>query len=87
MFGSGNVTLIISIQEMNGIIKIIKSLKASSLLTKIVSNIIKNEATEQKGGFLGMLLASLAASLLENLLTGTDTIRAGESIIRAGQDF
>ena len=87
MFGSGNVTLIISIQEMNGIIKIIKSLKASSLLTKTVSNIIKNEATEQKGGSLGMLLASLAASLLENLLTGTDTIRAGESIIRAGQDF
>ena len=42
----------------------------SGLLIKGVSEIIKNEAKEQKGRFLGMLLGTLGASLLGNLLTG-----------------
>ena len=67
--------------------KIIKSLEESGLLTKGVSETIKHEAKEQKGGFLGMLLGTLGASLLRNLLAGKGTIRAGEGIIRAGQDF
>ena len=67
--------------------KIDKSLKESRLLIKSVSEIIKNEAKEQKGGFLGMLLGTLGASLLGNLLTGKAKIRAGEGAIRAGQDF
>ena len=48
---------------------------------------LKNEAKEEKGGFLGMLLGTLGASLLGNLLTGKRTIRAGEGTIRAGQEF
>ena len=42
---------------------------------------------KQKGGFLGMLLGSLGASLWGNLLTNKGTIRAGEGTIRAGQTF
>ena len=48
---------------------------------------IKNEVKEQKSGFLSMLLGTLSASLLKNLLRGKDTTRAGEGTIRAGQDF
>ena len=34
-----------------------------------------------------MLWGTLGATLLGNLLTGKDTIRIGEDIIRTGQDF
>ena len=78
MFRSGITALIISDEEMNDIMKIVKSLEESGLLTKGVSKTIKNEAKEQKGGFLRMLLGSLGASLLGNLLTGEGTIRAGQ---------
>ena len=62
-------------------------LKESGLLIKGVSQTIKNEAKEQKEGFLGMLLGTLYASLLGNLLTDKGTIRTGEGTIRTGQDF
>ena len=52
---------------MNDIMKKIKSLEESGLLIKGISETIKNEAKEQKGGFLGMLLGTLGASLLDNL--------------------
>ena len=67
--------------------KIDKSLEESRLLIKSMSEIIKNEAKDQKGGFLGMLLGTLGASLLGNLLTGKAKIRAGEGAIRAGLHF
>ena len=54
---------------MNDITKIIKSLEESGLLIKGLSETIKNEAKEQKGGILRMLLGTLGASLLGNLLT------------------
>ena len=56
MFGSGTTTLITSNKKMNDIMKIIKSLEESVLLIKGVSETIKNEAKQQKGGFLRMLL-------------------------------
>ena len=87
MFGSGVTILIISNEEMNHIMKIVKSPKESGLLIIWVSETIKNEAKQQKGGFLGMLLGTLGASLLGNLLTGKDRISAGEGTVRAGQDF
>ena len=67
--------------------KIVKSLKESGLLTKDVAETINNEAKEQKGRFLSMVLGTLGASLFKNLLTGKSTIGAGESTIRVGQDF
>ena len=72
---------------MNDIIKIVKSFQESGLLIKGVSKTIKNEAKEQKGGFLGMSLDTLGACLLGNLLTDKGTFRAGESTAEAGQDF
>ena len=85
MFGSGLTTLIISKEEINVIMKIIKTLEESGLLIKGVSETIKNEAKEQKGIFFGMLLGTLGASLLGNLLTGKGAIREGEGTIRAGK--
>ena len=68
----------ISNEEMEDIMKIITSLKKSALLIKGVSETIKNEAKEQKDGFLDMLLGILGANLLKNLLTGKEVMRAGE---------
>ena len=64
----------ISNEGMNDIMKIIKSLEESGLLIKGVSETIKSEAKEQKGGFFSMLLGTLGASLLGNLLTGKGAI-------------
>ena len=55
---------------MEDIMKLVKSLKYASLLIKGVSKTIQNEAKEQKGGFLSILLGTLGASLLGNLLAG-----------------
>ena len=84
MFGSGNTTLIISNEELNDIMKIVNSLEGSGLLIKGVSQAIKNEAKEQKGRFLRMLLGTLGACLLRNLLKRKGTIRAGEGTNNAG---
>ena len=83
ILGSGTTTLIISNNEMNDILKIVKSLEDSGVLLKGVSETIKNEAKEQKGGFLSMLLGALGASLLGNMLADKGVIRAGEETIRA----
>ena len=87
MFGFGTTTLIISNEEMNDIMKIIKSLEESGLLIKGVRETIKNEAKEEKGGFLSILLGPLSPSLLGNLLAGKGIIRAGKDSFRDGQDF
>ena len=102
MFGSGThpsdlakqTNLIILNEGMNDIMKIVKSFEEHDLLIKDISITIKNEAKWQKGGFLGILLGTLGASLLWNLLTGKGAIRAAEETIRAsenpnraGQDF
>ena len=80
-------TLILPNEEMDDFMKIIKSLEESGSLIKGVSETIKNEAKKQKGGFLRILLDLLGLSLLGNLLTSKGVIRAGERMIRAGQDF
>ena len=82
--GSGTATLIISNEEMNEIIKIVQALKDSNILLKVVTKTTENETREQEGGFLSMLLGTLGASLLGNLLSGKGIARAGEGIIRAG---
>ena len=80
-------TLIISNEEMNDIMKIVKSLEESGLLTKGVSETIEDEAEEEKRGFLGMYLGTLGASLLGNMLARKGVMRAGESTNRSGQIF
>ena len=92
---SHNTVLIISNDEIDDIIKIVKSLQNSGLLLKGVTETVKNEVKERKGGFLTMLLGTLGTNLLGNLLTGKGVYRAGkgkgrginragEGIVRAG---
>ena len=69
---------------MKDILKIVKSLEDSGLLLKGVSETIKNEAKEQKGRLLSMLLGTLGASLLENMLADKGVIRAGEGTAKVG---
>ena len=66
--------------------KIVKSLEESGLLIKGISETIKNEAKEQKGGFLSILLGTLAASTLGNALAGKGILRVGEKVTRAGEN-
>ena len=77
--------MIIEQEDMNDIMKIIEALENSGILLKGVSKKIENETKEQRGGFLIMLLGTLGASLLGNLLTGKGMTRAGEGIVRAGE--
>ena len=80
------VKLIIEQEHMNGIMKIIEALENSGILLEGVTKTIENETKEQRGGFLGMLLGTLGASLLGNLLTGgKGIVRAGDRIVRAGE--
>ena len=90
MRGEG-IKLVIGQEDMNDIIKIIETLKIiealenSEILLKGVTETIENETIEQRGGFLSMLLGTLGASLLGNLLSGKGLARAGEGIVRAGE--
>ena len=87
---SGTTTLIISNKEMNAIMKIVQALGDSNILLKGVTKTIKCETKEHKRGFLSMLLGTLGASLLRNLLAGKGIVRAGtgdnkgKGIVRAG---
>ena len=75
--GSETTALIISNEEMNDIMKIIQYLKDSGVLLTGVTKTTENETKEQKGGFLSMLLGTIGASLLGNLLSGKGIVRAG----------
>ena len=79
------VKLIIEQEDMRDIIKIIEALENSGILIKGVTKTIENETKEQRGGFLSMLLGTLGASLLGNLLSGKGLAHAAEGIVRAGE--
>ena len=85
--GSGTTTLIISIEEMNDIMKIVQE---SNILLKGITKTTENETKEQKGGYLGILLGALGASFSGNILTAKGMLRAGygnkegKDILRAG---
>ena len=73
------VKLTIEEEDMKDIMKIIEALENSGILLKGVSKTIENETKEQRGGFFSILLGTLGASLLGNLLSG------GKGIMRAGE--
>ena len=79
---NNTATLIISNNEMEDIIKIVKYLEDSGLLLKGITETVKNEVKEQKAGYLSMLLGTLGASLLGNILTGRGINRAGKGRVR-----
>ena len=85
ILGSGNTTLIISNKDMDDLIKIVKSLEDSGLLLKGVTESVQNVVKEQKGGFLSMLLGTLGASLLGNLLTGKVAFHPGKGVNKKGK--
>ena len=62
---------------MNDIMKIVQALEDSNILLKGITKTVEDEAKKQKGGFLGMLLGTLGASLLEDKLTGKGALRTG----------
>ena len=51
----GTITLIISNEETNNILKIVQAIEEFTILLKGVTKTIKNETKKQKGGFLSML--------------------------------
>ena len=83
---SGTTTSIISKEEMNDIMKIVQALEDYNILLKGVTETIKDEIKEQKGGFLGILLGTLGASLLGNMLAGKVIVNIGygKGTLRAG---
>ena len=70
---------------MNDIMKIVLALEDSNILLKGVSETTENQIKQQNGNGLGIILGTLAASSLGNLLTGKGTVRAGGGGIRAGE--
>ena len=84
----GHTTLIISNDDMKDFLKIVKSLEDSGILLDGITETVKNEVKEQKGGFLSMLLGTLGPSLLGDLITkklsDRGVIKAGEGTVRAG---
>ena len=88
ILGSGNTTtLIISNKDMEDLIKIVKSLEDLGLLLEGVTESVQNEVKKQKEGFLSILLGTLGASLLGNLLTGKGVNKKGKGIHRAGEEI
>ena len=87
IYEAETATLIISNEEVVDAMRIAKSFEESGLLIKGISEIIKNEAKEQKRGCRGMLLGTLGANLLGNAIAGRGVIRTGEDTIRAGENF
>ena len=64
-------------KELNDIMKIVQALENFNILLIGVTKTIENETKEQKGGFSSMLLGTLGASLLGNVLTRKGIVRAG----------
>ena len=62
---------------MYDIMKIVQALEDWNVLLKGVTKTIEDETKEQKGWFLSMLLGTLGASLVGNLLAGKGIARAG----------
>ena len=67
-YGLGTTGLIMLNDEMEDIMKIVKSLEDCGLLIKVVIKLIEKETKQQIGGFLGMILGTLFASLLQYML-------------------
>ena len=56
-------------------------------MIKYITKTTKNESKSERKGFLGMLLDTLDASLLGNILEGKDVIKDGKGVISVEQIF
>ena len=72
---------------MNDIIKIVKSLEDSGVLIDGVTETVKDEIKKQDGGFLGALVALLAASLVQPEISSIVKGISGRGVRRAAEDI
>ena len=86
-YGSGITILKIFDKEVNDVMKMVKYPEKFGFLIKAVSEKIQYRAKEQKGWFLSVLLGTLGATLLGNMLIGKRVLRAGEGTTRGGEKF
>ena len=84
-YGLGARTSVFSNEDLNDVMKTVKTFEESRFLIKCVSKTVKNGIEEQKGGFLSILAASLGASLLGSMLSGKGVITARSGTIRIGE--
>ena len=87
IFGSGTTALVISNEEMEGIMKIVESHEESGLLIKDVGEAIKAEVKDQKSGFFGTLLGALAPNLFGNMLASKGVIRSVTELLELGKEW
>ena len=88
MYGPRTIALIISDEEMEDVMKIIKSFEESGLLIKGISETSKDEPKEKQGeALISLILGTLAANMLGRALTRKRLIRAGEGTTTAGENF
>ena len=80
-------TLFISNEDMNDLIKIIKSLQDSGVLIDGVTEAVKHEIKKQEHGFLGALLTPLAALLVEPVILSVVKCISGRGVRRAGRGY
>ena len=78
IYGSGTTTLVISNEEINDIMKIVKALEDSGILLKRATKTVENEVKSRSGGYSNLLLGTLASTFLSNL------IQSGKEIYRTG---
>ena len=79
------LTLFIWKENMNDNIKIIKSLENSCVLIDGVTKIVKHEIRKQEGGFLRVLLAALAASFVQPVISSVVKGISGGGVRTAGR--
>ena len=85
MIAGKGFTLFLSNENMNDIIKIMKSLKDLGVLIHGVTEAVKHEIKKQEGRFLGAVLASLAASLVQPMISSIIKDICKREVRRAGQ--
>ena len=82
MFLQKRMTLAFSDEDMGDVIRIVKSLHDSVILIDRVSKTAEHETKTEESRYLGILLETLGASILRNLLNGKGVMRAGTRIVR-----
>ena len=88
VLGTGNhTTLIFSNDDLNDLLKAIKSLENSGILLDGITETVKNKVKKQKGGFLSTLFSVVGLALLSSMFSGKGVIRAVEGTIRVGYGF
>ena len=80
-------TLFISNEEMNDIIKIIKLLEDLGLIIDGATETVKHEKKKPKGEFPGALLVSLAASLVQPVVSSVAKCISGGGVRRAAREY